>query len=375
MKILITGDFCPNNRVKALVRDLKVNEIFNDFLDIIKESDYKITNLECPVKPVNGKAITKTGPSLSCDEKTIDVLSQAGFNVVTLANNHINDYGREGIMSTIANLERKEILYVGVGEGKSQASNTLHIEKSGISVGIINITENEFSTSDNENWGAHPLDIIDNTRSIIEQKELCDFVIVIYHGGHEGYQYPSPRMKKTFRFFVENGADAIICHHAHCYSGYEIYKNTPIFYGLGNFVFDWPNVKKTQWNEGYAVELELKDKIIGFKTIPYIQGTDQAGVRLMNKTEVETFNKNILLINKNISDDDVLLNLFDDFVIKNELEYEVHLQPYTKRLFRGLFRRGILPNLVGKDKKRRLLNLIRCEAHYDSLQKHLRNKL
>ena len=70
-------------------------------------------------------------------------------------------------------------------------------------------------------------------------KEDNDLVIVIVHGGREHYQLPTPKQRERFRFYADAGADFVVGHHTHCYSGYEIYKGKPIFYSLGNFIFDY----------------------------------------------------------------------------------------------------------------------------------------
>lgn len=373
MKILITGDFCPSGRVVDLVNTLDKRAVFNDFIEVMDRNDFSITNLECPVESNTTSRIEKIGPVLSTSKKAIKLLREANFNMVTLANNHIRDLGDEGIKNTISALEEEKLLYVGAGSGVKGASETTIVQLKEKRIGVINIAENEFSTliKDDE-YGAHGLDIIENSKKIKEAKEMADFIIVIYHGGHEGYQLPSPRMKKLFRFFIDNGAHAVICHHAHCFSGYEVYEGSPIFYGLGNFVFDWNNVRKKKWNEGYAVELHLGD-VVSYNIIPYIQGDDLPGVRLMTDAERKFFFVKLEELNRIISNDNKLFTSFQEFVSSKKLEYEVHLQPYTWRFLRGLYRRKLFPNLLTKSKKIRYLNMIKCESHHDCLLEYLKN--
>lgn len=101
----------------------------------------------------------------------------------------------------------------------------------------------------------------------------------LYHGGKEHYQLPTPRMQKDYRFFVDAGADVVINHHQHCYSGYEQYNDKYIFYGLGNFCFE-STLRNSIWNEGYMLKLKFED-IISFELIPYVQCDDKAGVFIM----------------------------------------------------------------------------------------------
>ncbi len=363
MNILITGDFCPNDRVNNLINNKQVAGIFNDFLNIIERNEYNITNFECPLKPASYTKIKKIGPSLATNEKAVEVLKESGFNVLTLANNHIKDFGEEGIECTIKAIKNMGLYHVGAGKGIQKASETLYLGKEK-KIALINVAENEFSTTYGEGFGAHGLDIINTTNKIKEAKNKSSHVILIYHGGHEMYQYPSPRMKKTFRFFVDNGCDAVICHHSHCYSGYEIYKGAPIFYGLGNFVFDWAGYRKGIWNKGYAVELKIQGKI-DFNIIPYIQGDDMPGVRLMNKEEVIVFQKDIEKINKVINNDALLYDTFINLVKTMGVDCKLKLQPYDNRLLRGFFRRRLIPDIVSKQKKVRFFQTITCESHRD----------
>lgn len=93
-------------------------------------------------------------------------------------------------------------------------------------------------------------------------------------------------MQETYRFFIDTGADAVVNHHQHCYSGYEIYHDKPICYGLGNFCFDEDGRRECFWNEGYLVKLDFVNENIDFELIPYTQCNETASVILVqdNKT-------------------------------------------------------------------------------------------
>ena len=72
---------------------------------------------------------------------------------------------------------------------------------------------------------------------IAAAKKRHDYLIAVIHAGNEFYDLPSPRTKNLYRYLIDNGADAVVAHHTHRFSGYEIYKSKPIFYGLGNFIY------------------------------------------------------------------------------------------------------------------------------------------
>ena len=239
MKILIAGDFAPRARLAEQVERRKFQEIFPDNLvNLIKSTDYSLVNFESPIIDNGFKPIKKCGPNMGCTEDAADAIKYAGFTAVTMANNHILDYGTAGLYKSIDCCKNIGLDVVGVGKNLREAESALYVEKAGNKLAIINCCEHEFSIATDTTGGANPLNPIRQYYCIQEAKKNADFVLVIVHGGHEHYQLPSPRMQETYRFFVDAGADAVVNHHQHCYSGYEFYKEKPIFYGLGNFCFD-----------------------------------------------------------------------------------------------------------------------------------------
>jgi len=170
-------------------------------------------------------------------------LKQLKVDAVTLANNHILDYGAKGLSDTFETLKQNKIDYVGAGNNLKEAAQPLTLEKDGQRIAILNFCENEWSIAEEDKPGANPMDIIENTNQIKAAKATHDKVICIIHGGHEYYHLPSPRMQKQYRFYVDNGADAIVGHHTHCVGGYEVYNDVPIIYSLGNFLFIKPSKK------------------------------------------------------------------------------------------------------------------------------------
>lgn len=368
VKILITGDaYLGGGRVREPAVQNNVNKLFGDFKDNIADADLAITNLESPLID-DGKPIDKTGPALKSPIAAIDVLKTAGFNLLTLANNHIMDYGISGLNSTMDTCKEYGISYTGVGHSMEEAAEPFMTEINGIKFAVINIAENEFGTIKDIGSGGNPLDAVQNYYEIRKTKKNVDYLILIVHGGHEGYNLPSPRIEKTYRFFADAGADIIVGHHPHCYSGYEIYNETPIFYSLGNFLFDQLNNNvNTSWHEGFILQLYISKNIFDFEIMPYIQNGEQAGLRKLTEKELSKFNLTINKLNTIIEDDKNLKVEFENFCLEKSNLYNSYLEPHSNRFLHVLQNRNLLPSFISAFKRRLLLNLIRCEAHRDVL--------
>jgi poly-gamma-glutamate synthesis protein (capsule biosynthesis protein) len=298
------------------------------------------------------------------------VLKYGKFDVVTLANNHILDQSETGLIDTIELCKNNNIRTVGAGRNLLEASEPLVIEENGLKIAIVNICENEFSIAHGDHAGANPLDIISNYYQIEKLKEVTTRIIVILHGGNEYYELPSPRMVKTCRFFARIGASAVICHHTHSPSGYEIYNGVPIFYSLGNFIFDWKLKQPQTWYEGYLIKFELSEKSVkDFELIPYKQCLNSDGLRLLDDSDKSEFLKKIEDLSIIISQTELLQSRWEKFCMERKRDYNISLLP--NNILRYLYYKKLLPqNMLFVDRSN-LKNLIRCESHRDVLLTNL----
>ena len=365
--VFISGDFTAYNRVADVIDNGDYSTLFNDILPIIRDADIAITNLESPLIE-GGIPILKTGPNLQSRPKSIDALKFAGFSLLTLANNHMMDYGKEGLLSTIETCKTNSMKYVGVGKNANEAGRIEYVEiQNEERVAFINCCENEWSTTFGDYPGCNPMDIISLSYQIQDARNHSSFVILIVHGGHEGYEYPSPRMKRLYRWFIDQGVNAVIGHHTHCFSGYEIYKGKPIIYSLGNFIFDRNTKSYSPWNEGAAVLLQLQGEGVFFELFPYVQCANEVGVHLLDGEEKQAWMKKEAIKTELIRNDELLEKEFIKFVNKKERQYRRFLEPYGSKLILAAIERGILPHSIRGDKQRLYLNLIRTESHRDIL--------
>lgn len=372
MKILIAGDFAPRARLAKQIKEKRFSEVFSeDLRKIVQSVEFSFVNFESPIVENGYKPIPKCGPNLRCTKEAAEAVRYAGFTGVTMANNHILDYGAEGLHKSVECCKSQELDIVGVGENMHDAEKILYLEKEGKRLAIINCCEHEFTIATETEAGANPLNPVRQFYAIQEAKKNADYVLVIVHGGHEHYQLPSPRMQETYRFFIDAGADAVVNHHQHCYSGYEYYNGKPIFYGLGNFCFDEEGDNADSWYEGYMVQLEFDSTNIQHTLYPYVQYKEKATVVTINDTT--SFEEKISKLNAIISDPIALRKSTEIYYESTAYAFKTLYQPYDNRILNKLYRMHLLPSVVSKKKWLSILNYINCEAHRDKQISVLKN--
>ena len=366
MKVLVAADYYPHGRMSELFEQDQYAIVFGGICDVVLSAHYSIINLECPVvSESNATPIEKCGPCLNCSVKGVEAIRWLGFDCVTLANNHFRDYGEIGVSETIDTCNSIGIDTVGGGSDFSEASRILYKQIEGKTLAIINCCEHEYSIATETSAGSNPLNPIKQYYAIKEAREKADFVLVIVHGGHEHYNLPSPRMQEIYRFFIDAGADAVVNHHQHCYSGYEVYRGKPIFYGLGNFCFDKVSDRMPAgWYEGYMVELKFGEgEGIGYELIPYTQCKDKLSVELMTGEEFKRFFEKIGQLNAIIANPVQLKQRHEEWMEKNGSSFEHQFLPYSNHWLVSAYRRHLFPSLLSKERLLVLQNHFECESH------------
>lgn len=222
----------------------------------IAAADLSLVNLEAPVA-TDASPATKAGPTKAAAAETPSMLREAGFDAVTLANNHIMDYGAAGLEQTLADCREVGLGTCGAGPDRGVAMDPLLTTVDGTSVAVFSFCEQEFGIATAGEPGAAPISHPDARRRVSEAAEETDVVVVAAHGGVEYVPLPPPRRQRQLRAFVDAGADVVVGHHPHVPQGWEVYDDVPIFYSLGNFLFEQPRRPKTDW--GLSVELTLQD--------------------------------------------------------------------------------------------------------------------
>lgn len=369
MKLMIAGDFAPTYRISELINQSQFEDCLGKISQIVKTADYAIVNLESPILFSKASSISKCGPNLHCTKNAADAICFAGFDCVTLANNHFYDYGEVGVKNTLSQLDQLNIEHVGGGLNLREAEKTLYKEICGQKLAIINCCEHEFSIATNHSAGSNPLSPIKQYYAIRQARKESDIIVVIVHGGIEHYELPSPRMKELYHYFIDCGADVVVNHHQHCFSGYEIYQGRPIIYGLGNFCFDEPQRDKP-WNYGYMVEINTDD-LPDIMLHPYIQCNDEPSVKPCSNRK--NFDNQIAQLNAIIANDERLHKHYNNLLLNGDKYYQLTIEPYTCRFMQSLYMHNLLPSLQ-KRRICKIIDYIYCESHSERLL-HALNRL
>jgi poly-gamma-glutamate synthesis protein (capsule biosynthesis protein) len=280
MKILIGADVVPTEQTQRLFVEGATHALFGNIYDLVKSADRLVVNLECALTQSETR-IKKFGPCLKADPQCADTLKKLGVTDVMLSNNHVFDFGIQGLKDTMKSLERVGLSYTGVGENDIDSRKPHIVEKDGKTIGFINVCEHEYSYALHDRMGANPYNPYVTMHDIRKLKKQVDYVIVLYHGGKEHCRYPSPRLRLLCREMIENGANVVVTQHSHCIGCYEEYEGGHIVYGQGNFHFCWKNMAES-WYTSLLVEISIEDKLkINF--IPLI--TKENGIDIAQGVE------------------------------------------------------------------------------------------
>jgi len=366
MKILMTGDLYVSDAFRGRTFfEPSVRSLFAD-------ADLRIVNLEAPITA--GRAadkVLKTGPHLKAAKETVlPVLKDLGVDLATLANNHIRDYGQPGIAETLESLAGAGIRSVGAGRDIAEAAEPFFMEKDGLRLAVLNFGENEWAGADKARGGANPFDVVENLKRIREARRVSDRVMVVIHGGHEDFHYPTPRMVREYRFYAENGASVIVGHHPHCTGGAEVHEGTPIFYSLGNFLFTLPS-GFSFWYTGLVLRLEIgRERDIVWELVPVAQAREDFSVRVLEGEAAERVRREVEGFSRTIADSAGLERQWESFLERYSRYYlnvfnPLHVIP-DDRVKAGLEKLGLDRLFVTKAQYAHILNIIRCETHAEA---------
>jgi poly-gamma-glutamate capsule biosynthesis protein CapA/YwtB (metallophosphatase superfamily) len=238
--------------------------------EYLHSADLMLANFENPV--IRNAVWHPDATTFTGDLRLMPILDQAGLDGVTLGNNHILDAGASGLRETMRHLDDAGIAHAGAGMDLAQAREPMIFDLGGTKVGVLSyqgVPYYEWAWATDTTPGTAPLKTSIMREDVERLRPKVDLVVVMPHWGQEYLATPERWQVKFAHAAVDAGADLIIGDHAHWAKGIEVYKGKPIFYGVGNFLFDQSWSEET--STGIFAEITLYgDRVIQSRPIPFI---------------------------------------------------------------------------------------------------------
>jgi gamma-polyglutamate biosynthesis protein CapA len=203
----------------------------------IKDADIAFANLEGPV--ATGGHKVGSAFSFRMDPLGLSAMKEAGFDIVSFANNHVGDYADAAFSETLTRLDENDIAYTGAGTTYNDASTPRIITVRGLRIGFLGTTDvgPVWMKAGETRPGILLADNPDLAGIVARAKLECDILVMSFHWGNE-YSPKNQRQEKLAHLVIDSGVDIVVGHHPHVMEEVELYKGKPIFYSLGNFIFD-----------------------------------------------------------------------------------------------------------------------------------------
>ncbi|MFI5058297.1 MAG: CapA family protein [Candidatus Acidiferrales bacterium] len=270
LELLLLGDCMLGRLVNEVLENAPPEYPWGDTLPILHSADWRLCNLECVISD-RGEPWSAYPKAFHFQSaaKNIEVLKIAEINAVSLANNHVLDYGYDAMFEMLEILDRARIVHSGAGMNLAQASRVAAAEVSGRKIGLLAFTDNESDWEATKDWPGVffvPTNINDPRASrlldiIREQREAVDFLIVSAHwGSNWGYTPPKDHVALAHAL-VDAGADVVFGHSSHVFRGIEFYQGRTILYGAGDFVDDYAVDKTERNDQSFIYVIDVQERI------------------------------------------------------------------------------------------------------------------
>jgi poly-gamma-glutamate synthesis protein (capsule biosynthesis protein) len=254
--------------------------------DTLVTADITLGNLECPIANC-GEPNEKTY-AFRAPLEAAGSLAYAGFDLVSLANNHTLDYGPDALAQTLETLKAQGVQPVGAGMNAEEAYRPAFIEVDGLRIAFLAFADVSTIDYDYLAWEAGPdtpgiawahHDRI--TAGVQAAKSEADLVVVLFHNGYEIIQKVSALQQEAAHLAIDAGADLVIGSHPHVLQRMETYKDGLIFYSMGNFVFDnflfppnYSAILSVTLDKDGVVSYELLDVVVQLNGVPQLMEYD-----------------------------------------------------------------------------------------------------
>ena len=268
LSIVFTGDILLDRGVRRVINQHGVDHLFSDGIDsVFRSAQLVVGNLECPATKIDAPVFKRF--IFRGEPEWLDTLRQHGITHLNLANNHSIDQGREGLLDTRKNIIAAGMVPMGAGENMSEASEPVLLASEPRNVWFVPslrlALENYAYLPDKPCVSQEPMDSLIRRVYRLRQADSTAVIIVSLHWGGEHTLKPVPRQRLEAHQLILAGANALICHHTHTLQTIETFMGKPIYYSIGNFIFD---PTKPLNAEACIVRLEVTPDSLQTETIP-----------------------------------------------------------------------------------------------------------
>lgn len=339
-KIIIVGDLFPTENNVSFFEKSDVKSLFGEKIcQLFSEADLSVCNLEGALTD-HPDHCRKTGPVKMAPTSTVEAYKKLGIDYCMLANNHATDGGHQGMIDTMQALDKAGIKYIGAGKNQNAIVRSFVQEVGGIRIGFYNISETMYNKPTKNKAGAWLYDEYVVCREIEQLKKECDYLVVIYHGGIEKFQYPSPEMRKRFHRMADCGANMILSQHTHCVGCEEYYNGSYLLYGQGDFLLK--NFAPGLTDSGLIIELVVENGKVEIKK-HLINSVDNLFVRYNEQQDLTDFYER----SKKVGDEEYVFQQLQKFCDK---ELKLYLTAFKspsklrlklKRFFPGAYKKWL----------------------------------
>lgn len=263
--ILFGGDMMFDRSVRQVAEEKGGDFLFSCIDDVLQGADLVLANLEGPITTYPSKSVgsvigSSENFTFTFSTSTATLLARHNIRMVNLGNNHIMNFGRDGLLQTLHYLDAAGVRHFGDPD-KNEDGRVARIEIGGIPLSLVN-------------WSDWTSDKTDHTMAQIHKEVLSGRTVIVYTHWGEEYVPPTDYMRRLARAFVDAGASIVIGSHPHVVQEHEVYGGTHIYYSLGNFIFD------QYWNDEVSTGLLLrvtfsKEGVENIEEIPIRLGRDR----------------------------------------------------------------------------------------------------
>ncbi len=237
LTVVAVGDIFPGRNLGKSILKTGVETYVEKLKQLFVDCDVVVGNLECPITETDRRCQGQLY-NLKISRELAPLLQV--FDAVSLANNHILDYNKAGLLDTLETLKDLNILFCGAGCNQHEAAEPCIIQKNNFSIGMFAFTDRNWYPSTFETAGTN-IWRNDSQKKIKACRKDVDFIITHQHQGYEFIDYPGPEEFTSARNLIKAGSDMVLGHHSHTLFGIKKIDQVPVAFGLGNFIFDAVN--------------------------------------------------------------------------------------------------------------------------------------